>query len=415
MKRIVERCAGLDVHKDSITACVRVPGEDGERLQQTRSFATTTQGLLVLLDWLRSYRVTLVGMESTGVYWRPVFYLLEDHMECWLLNARHLRNVPGRKTDVMDAEWICQLVEHGLVRPSFVPPRDIRELRDLTRYREAQIEERTREIQRLDRVLQDAGIKLSSVASKVLSVSGRAMLEALVRGTHDPDVLAELAKGRLRRKLPALRQALEGRFTGHHALIVSQILAHVDFLDESIETLSGRVDEVIAPFAHKVELLDTIPGVDKRTAELLLAEIGPDMSPFPSHRHLASWAGICPGQNESAGKHKSGKTRKGSKWLRSGLTEAAKAARRSKGSYLSAQYHRIKGRRGSNKATIAVAHSILVSAYHILGRDVRYDDLGDDYFIRRQAEHAERYKNRLIRQLQPLGHKVTLEPLPDTP
>jgi transposase len=413
MRRLVERCAGLDIHKDSITACVRVPGEDGERLQETRTFATTTRGLLVLLDWLRSYGVTLVGMESTGVYWRPVFYLLEDHMECWLLNARHLRNVPGRKTDVRDAEWICQLVEHGLVRPSFVPPRETRELRDLTRYRKAQIEERTREIQRLDKVLQDAGIKLSSVASKVLSASGRAMLEALVRGTHDPELLAELAKGKLRRKLPALREALEGRFTAHHALIVGQIVAHVDFLDESIETLSGRIEEVIAPFAHKVELLDTIPGVDRRTAELLLAEIGADMSQFPSHRHLASWAGICPGQNESAGKHKSGKTRKGSKWLRSGLTEAAKAARRTRGSYLSAQYHRIKGRRGNNKATLAVAHSILVSAYHILSREVPFADLGEDYFHRRQAEHAERYKNRLVRQLQRLGHKVILEPLPE--
>jgi transposase len=235
MKRLYERCAGLDVHRDTVAACVHVPGHG-----EVRMFKTTTQGLLGLLDWLRSYDVALVGMESTGVYWRPVYYLLEDHMECWLLNAQHLRNVPGRKTDVRDAEWICSLVAHGLVRPSFVPPRPIRQLRDLTRYRKAKIEERTSEVQRLDKVLQDAGIKLSSVASKVLGASGRAMLDALVQGTHDPELLAELAKGRLRRKLPQLREALEGRFTGHHALLVSQMLAQIDFLDETIETLSGR-------------------------------------------------------------------------------------------------------------------------------------------------------------------------------
>jgi transposase len=294
-----------------------------------------------------------------------------------------------------------------------VPPREIRELRDLTRYRKAQIEERTREVQRLEKTLQDAGIKLSSVASKVLGVSGRLMLDALISGTHDPEVLAGLAKGKLRTKLPALKQALHGRFTGHHALIVSRQLAHIDFLDEAIAELSERVDEVIAPFAQKVALLDTIPGVDKRTAELLIAEIGADMSVFPTHRHLASWAGICPGQNESAGKKRSGKTRKGSKWLRAGLTEAAKAASRSKGTYLNAQYQRLRGRRGHQKATIAVAHSILVAAWHILSRDVEYADLGEDYFIRRQAEHAERYRNRLVRQLERLGHKVTLEPLPE--
>lgn len=413
MERLFERCAGLDIHKDTVVACVRVPGEDGARFQETRTFGTTTEQLLVLLDWLRGWGVMLVGMESTGIYWRPVYYLLEDHMECWLLNAQHLRNVPGRKTDVKDAEWICQLVEHGLVRASFVPPREIRELRDLTRYRKAQIEERTREVQRLEKTLQDAGIKLSSVASKVLGVSGRLMLDALISGTHDPEVLAELAKGQLRNKLPALREALQGRFTGHHALIVGRQLAHIDFLDEAIAELSVQVDEVIAPFAHKVALLDTIPGVDKRTAELLIAEIGADMSVFPTHRHLASWAGICPGQNESAGKKRSGKTRKGSKWLRAGLTEAAKAASRSKGTYLSAQYQRLRGRRGHQKATIATAHSILVAAWHILSREVEYADLGEDYFIRRQAEHAERYRNRLIRQLEKLGHKVNLEPLPE--
>jgi transposase len=334
-------------------------------------------------------------------------------MECWLLNAQHLRNVPGRKTDVKDAEWVCQLVEHGLVRASFVPPREIRELRDLVRYRKAQIEERTRETQRLEKTLQDAGIKLSSVASKVLGVSGRLMLDALISGTHDPELLAELAKGQLRKKLPALREALEGRFTAHHALIVGRQLAHIDFLDEAIAELSLRVDGVIAPFAEKVVLLDTIPGVDKRTAELLIAEIGADMSVFPTHRHLASWAGMCPGQNQSGGRQKPGKTRKGSKWLRAGLTESAKSASRSKGTYVSAQYQRLRGRRGHQKATIATGHSILVAAWHILTHNVPYHDLGEDYFIQRQAEHAERYRKRLITQLERLGHKVILEPLPD--
>jgi transposase len=413
MDRIIERCAALDIHKDSLTACVRVPDGGGGRRQETCGFATTTTGLLALADWLRSFAVTVVGMESTGVYWRAVYLLLEDEFECWLLNARHLRNVPGRKTDVQDAEWICRLVEHGLVRPSFVPPRPLRELRDLTRYRKAKIQERTREVQRLEKVLQDAGIKLSSVASKVLGVSGRAMLDALVSGTHDPAVLAELAKGALRRKLPALREALQGRFTGHHALLVSQMLAQIDFLDETVAILSERIEELTAPFSRELELLDTIPGVDRRTAEMLIAEIGPDMSRFPGPGHLASWAGLCPGQHESAGRQRTGKTRKGSKWLRGALTESAKAVVRTKGTYLSARYHRIKSRRGHAKATIATAHKILTAAYHVLDRGVPYHELGEDFFHRRDAHNAERYRRRLVRQLERLGHKVTLEPLPE--
>jgi transposase len=413
MEMLIERAAALDIHKDSLVACVRVPGEGGRRRQEKRRFATTTRGLLVLRDWLRSYGVTVVGMESTGCYWKPVYYLLEDEFECWLLNAQHLRNVPGRKTDMADAEWICQLVEHGLVRPSFVPPRPIRELRDLTRYRKAQIEERTREAQRLEKVLQDAGIKLSSVASDVLGASGRAMLEALVRGTHDPELLAALAKGKLRQKLPALREALAGRFGAHHALLVGQVLAHIDFLDETIAVLSAQIEKTIAPFADRVALLDTIPGVDRRTAEVLLAEIGPDMSVFPSHRHLASWAGLCPGNNESGGKRRSGRTRKGSKWLHAALTQSAKAASRSKGTYLSGQYARLKGRRGQAKATVATAHSILVSAYYMLERGVPYQELTDLYFQQREQQHVDRYRRRLVRQLERLGHTVTLEPLPE--
>jgi transposase len=410
--RLIERCAGLDVHKDSIVACVRTPGEGSERRQETRTFSTTTRGLLQLHDWLASFGVTLVGMESTGVYWKAPYYLLEGDFACWLLNAHHLKAVPGRKTDMKDAEWICQLLEHGLVRPSFVPPREIRELRDLTRYRKAQIQERTREVQRLDKVLQDAGIKLSSVASEVLGVSGRAMLDALVAGTHDPEVLAELAKGALRKKLPQLREALEGRFRSHHALIVGELLAHVDYLDEAITRLSTEIETRVAPFSEQVALLDTIVGVNQRAAEVILAEIGADMTRFPSHRHLASWAGRCPGNDESAGKHRSGKTRKGSKWLGATLNECATSASRSKGTYFASQYARVKGRRGHQKAIGAVAHSILVIAYHVLSRRQSYTDLGPDYLLLR--ERSDAYKNRLVRQLERLGHKVTLEPLAQT-
>ena len=409
LERLIERCAGLDVHKASVTACVRIPGDADARVAHTQTFATTTRGLIGLHDWLASFNITVVGMESTSVFWKPVYYMLEDDFECWLLNARHLHNVPGRKTDVADAAWICQMVEHGLVRPSFVPPPPIRDLRNLTRYRKAQIQERTREGQRLEKVLQDAGVKLSSVASKVLGVSGRAMLEALVSGTHDPEVLADLARGVLRRKIPALQEALEGRFRAHHALMVSQMLAHIDYLDEAVETLSAEIERLIAPFSEKVQLLCTIPGVDRRSAEMILAEIGPDMQRFRTHRHLASWAAICPGNNESAGKHQSGRTRNGSKWLRSGLVQCAKAAARSKGTYLASQYARLKGRRGHGKATVAVAHSILVACYYILLRNQPYTDLGPDYLLTRDSTDA--HKARLVRQLERMGHKVTLEPV----
>lgn len=408
MDVLVERCAGLDVHKDTVMACVRIPGAGGSRSQETKQFGTATNELLGLRDWLIACGVSLVGMESTGVYWKPVFYVLEEELECWVLNARHLRNVPGRKTDVKDAEWICQLVEHGLVRPSFVPPKPIRELRNLTRYRKAQIEERNREAQRLDKILQDAGVKLSSVASDILGKSGRDMLQALVQGTRDPQILAELARGRLREKIPALQQALEGRFTHHHALLVSSVLSKLDFLEEVIGEISAEIDRVIAPFEAAVELLDTITGVDRRTAEGLIAEIGVDMSRFGSSQHLASWAAMCPGNHESAGKQRSGKARKGSKWLGTYLSEAAKAAGRSKGTYLGAQYQRLRARRGASIATKAVGHSILVAAYHILDRQVPYEDLGADWFVKRRPEVQTR---KLIKQLNDLGYRVTLDPI----
>jgi transposase len=410
VETVVRRCAGLDVHKASVVACIRVIDENGELLSLTQSFGTTTSDLLKLNDWLASYEITLVGMESTGVYWKPIYTLLEAEFECWLLNAQHLRNVPGRKTDVADAGWIAQLVAHGLVRPSFIPPKEIRELRELTRYRKTVIQERSREAQRLHKTLEGAGIKLSSVASNVLGVSGRAMLQGLIAGTHDPDVLAELARGQLRKKIPALRKALLGWFSPTHRILAAEILAHLEFLDESIERLSTDIATMIAPFARAIDHLDTIPGVNRRTAEVIVSEIGGDMSRFSSAGHLASWAGMCPGNNESAGKRFSGKTRKGSKWLRTALVEAAQAAARTKGTYLAAQYARIKGRHGHSKAIVAVAHSILVIAYHIMQRDQPYRELGGDYFIERQQKDA--YQRRLVKQLKRMGYDVTLEAKP---
>lgn len=404
MDVVVERCAGLDVHKDTVVACVRTPGPDGRREVVTRTFATMTADLLGLRDWLVAMGVTLVGMESTGVYWRAPFYVIEDAMECWVLNARHMRNVPGRKTDVADAEWICQLVEHGLVRPSFVPPPPIRELRAVTRYRKAQIDERSREAQRLDKVLQDAGIKLSSVATDILGKSGRDMLAALVGGTRDPEVLAELARGRLRSKIPALTRALQGRFGPTHALVVGEILAHLDYLDEAIGRLTGRVEELIAPFGRQAELLVTIPGVDHRLAEALIAEIGVDMGRFASSAHLASWAGMCPGQHESAGKSRSGRARHGNIWLQRHLAVAAMAAARTKGSYFAAQYARLVRTRGKAKARKAVGHSLLVVAWHMLADDVAYNELGDDWFERRNS--PERRARRHLADLHSLGWAV---------
>ncbi|MFN2318663.1 MAG: IS110 family transposase [Dermatophilaceae bacterium] len=407
VETLVERCAGLDVDKDTVVACVRVTtGTDVETHLAT--FGTMTSELLALRDWLSGWGVTLVGMESTGVYWKPVYYVLEDAIGCWLLNARHLRNVPGRKTDMADAAWIAQLVANGLVNPSFVPPKEIRELRTLTRYRKAQIEERSRQAQRLDKILQDAGIKLSSVATDILGVSGRAMLTALVAGTSDPEVLSQLAKGPLRVKIPMLQEALRGRFSAHHALIVAEVLAKLDDLEEAIARLTDAIDEAIAPFGHERDLLATTPGIDKRTAEGIIAEIGADMTVFGDAAHLASWAGRCPGQYESAGKSKSGKTRKGNKWLRTYLHDAATSAVRTKGTYFGSQYVRIKGRRGHAKALGAVQHSVLVSAFHMLDRDEPFHDLGADYFIKRHD--PQRRARRLLKELNTLGYTVTAQP-----
>jgi transposase len=349
-----------------------------------------------------------VAMEGTGVYWKPVYHALEGGFELLLVNAAHVKQVPGRKTDTKDAAWLCQLLECGLLRASFVPPRPIRELRDLTRYRKTLIADRAAEANRLHKVLEDAGVKLSSVASNVLGVSGRLMLEALCQGSNDPVGLAELARGRLRSKLPALQRALENRFRDHHAFLVAQILAHLDYLDEAIAACSARIEEQIAPFASALRLLESIPGVGRRNAEVIVAEIGVDMSVFPSSRHLASWAKLAPGNNESAGKRKSGSTGKGSPWLRSALVESALAGTRTRG-YLRAKYWRIRQRRGHQRAVVAVAHAILEISYQMLTTGELYRELGDDFFERRDNERA---KHRHLRALERLGYRVTIAAVP---
>ena len=406
MDVIVERVSALDVHKAQVMACVRVPDGEGGRRQEVHEFRTTVRGLLVLRDWLKAHKVTQVTMEATGVYWKPVWHILEDDFELILVNARHVKQVPGRKTDVKDAEWLCRLAEAGLLRGSFVPPKPIRELRQLSRYRKAQISERQREANRLHKALEDTGIKLDCVATDILGVSGRAMLDALVGGTTDPEVLAELARGRMRKKVPALREALEGRFDKLHALLIGAILAHLDFLDEQIEALSEAIGEQVAPFESAVELLLTIPGIQRRTAENVIAEIGIDMAIFPTAGHLASWAGQCPGNDQSAGKRRSGRSRKGSKWLNQALKEAAMGAIRTNDSYLQALYRRKKAQGGHNKALGAVKHSIICAIWHMLSTGEVYNDLSPDHFARR---NPARQTKRLVTQLERLGHTVTLQ------
>jgi transposase len=347
-------------------------------------------------------------MEATGVYWKPVYNILEGQMELLVVNAQHIKAVPGRKTDVKDAEWIVELLQHGLLKASFIPPQSQRDLRDLTRYRTTLVRERARMVNRLQKVLEDANLKLAGVATDVMGVSGRAMLEALLAGQTDTEQLAELAKGRLRKKIPQLKEALTGRVREHHRFLLSEQLSHIDYLDEAIERLAAEIGERLRPFEEEIRLLDTIPGINRQTAEELIAEIGADMSRFPDGHHLASWAGMCPGHNESGGKRKSGKTRKGNCWLRSTLVEAAHGAAHTKDTYLASQYHRLVGRRGKKRALVAVGHSLLIISHYVLKRRQAYYDLGSNYF---EELHRQRMERNLVKRLENLGYKVTLEAL----
>jgi transposase len=373
----------------------------------TETFGTMTPDLIALREWLQAFGVTHVALESTGVYWKPVYYVLEDAFELLLINMQELKRVPGRKTDVKDSEWLAQLLECGLLRSSFVPPPPIRELRDITRYRVQQTRDRSQEVNRLQKVLEDAGVKVTSVLSDVMGASGRAMVEALVAGTTDPQVLADLARGKLRQKLPALQRALVGRFRPVHAFLLEQILAKIDYLDEALERLTAEIDRRVAPFAPMLTALDTIPGINRIGAISLLAETGGDMQHFPSAAHLCSWAGMCPGHDESAGKRRTGKTRKANRYLRTTLVQAGVAASHKKDSALQALYARVKGRRGHKKAVVAVGHQILEIAYYVMRDGVTYHELGPDYFQRRDRERTAR---RHVKQLEALGYIVTVQP-----
>jgi len=406
MTPIVERGAGLDIHQATIVATVRQPDGHGGRTVTTQTFGTMTVDLMTLRDWLQACGVTHVAMESTGAYWKPIYYLLEDGFTVILVNMQHLKIVPGRKTDVSDSAWLAQCLEWGLLKASLIPPPAIRDLRDLTRYRKKQIEDRTQEVNRLHKVLEDAGLKLSTVLTDVLGASGRAMLAALVGGTTDPAVLADLARGRLRQKLPALRAALHGHYRAHHAFLLSQILAKVDFLEEAIAHVTDEIDRQVRPFEPVLMRLTTVPGIARRTAITIVAETGGDMTRFPTAGHLCSWAAMCPGQNESAGKRRSGKTRAGNRYLRGALIEAGWACTRAKGTALQARYLRIKRHRGHKKAVVAVGHQLLEIAYYIMRDGVDYRELGAEYYARRDRERATQ---RHLRQLEALGYRVTLE------
>jgi transposase len=407
---VIHSCvAGLDVHKQTVVACVRRIGEGGRVWKEVRTFDTATRHLQALRSWLKTEGVTHVAMESTGVFWKPVYNCLEEHFEQVLLvNARDIKQVPGRKTDVKDCEWIAQLLQFGLLRGSFVPPREQRELRDLTRHRTTLVQEHNRVVNRLHKVLQDANIKLSSVATDILGVSGRQIIEAIERGEHDPVVLADLARRRLREKIPELRVALEAEVREHHRFLIRMLLDQLDFLSERIDRLSDRIQEVSRPpIKAAVARLTTIKGVGQRVAETIAAELGISMTPFPSHKHCASWAGVCPGNNQSAGKRKSGRTSPGNRWLRRALAEAAWAASRSRGTYLAAQFRRIAARRGKKRAIVAVSHTLLVAVYHMLSDQVSYIDLGGDHFDRLQPERLTNYH---VSKLRGLGYDVTLTP-----
>ena len=418
MDRVLERPAALDVHKVQVTACVRTPGEGGRRRQEVREFKTTVRGLLGLRDWLAGLGVTTVAMEATGVYWKPVWAILEDEFELLLCNAAHVKNVPGRKTDVGDSVWLCQLLEFGLLKASFVPPKAVRELRELTRRRRTLVRERAQEANRLHKTLEDTGIKLDCVASDILGVSGRSMLDALIAGQRDPQVLADLAKGRLRAKTADLQEAMEGcRFSAQHALLIGGILRHIDFLDAEITALGDAIEAHMAadrqredsehPFELAVQIACSLDGIQARTAQMLIGEFGTDMSRFPSDAHFASWAAQCPGNHQSAGKRRSGRSRKGPKWLDGALHDAAMGAIRVKDGHFARKYRRIKARSGHKVAIGAIKHAIVIALYHMLRNGEMYRPPTPHPDAERKQR--ERTTKRLIAQLERLGHSVTLQ------
>lgn len=407
MEIVYQRCAGLDVHKRTVVACANLLDADGKLAKQRCTFGTMTTDLIALRDWLKAHGVTHVAMESTGVFWKPIYNLLEGHLEVMVVNAQHIKAVPGRKTDMKDAEWIADLLQIGLLRPSFIPPAWQRALRDLTRSRTSLIEERTRTIARLQKGLEDANIKLASVASDLMGKSAQQMLHALVQGSLTPEQMAQFARGRMRSKREQLTQALTGYLQPHHRFMIAEHLTHLKALEQAITRLSEEIAEQLRPYELVLVRLETIPGIKRRLAEVILAEIGPDMSRFPTAEHLASWAGMCPGNHQSAGKRLSGKTRKGSQWLRTALVEAAHAASHCKDCYLSAHYHRIAARRGKKRAAVALGHSLLIIIYHVIAEEKEYQELGGTYFDKLDQQGTQQ---RLVRQLKKLGFEVTLTP-----
>lgn len=432
MEAIIECCAGLDVHKKTVTACILVIGKEGKVEKSVKTFRTMTRDLLSLSDWLAEKKVTHIAMESTGVLWKPIYNILEDRFEVLLCNAKHIKQVPGRKTDVKDSEWIAQLLQHGLLSGSFIPPRPMRNLRDMTRHRAQLTSEKTREVNRIHKILEDANIKLAVAASDIMGKSGRDMIQALIAGNEQPEQMAELARGRMKNNIPELREALFGRVTAHHRYMLKTHFDHVLYLETVIEKLTERIEQLVSsqalnefygpqsidnqadgshqeknplPFEIAVKLLDEVPGIDILSAQDILAEIGTDMSQFPTYKNFTSWARISPGNHESAGKRKSGKTEKGNRWLKRTLSQVAWAASHTKETYLAAQYRRLAKRRGKKRAIIAVSHSILIIIYHMLKYHQHFIELGGDFFDRLDPERITRYH---VKRLESFGFTVTL-------
>jgi transposase len=401
MQVIYERCAAIDVHKKTAVTTVMITQADGSVQEHVQTFSTMTADLLALDDWLRTHQVEVIAIESTGVYWRPVFNLLEEGRTIVLVNAQHMKAVPGRKTDVKDSQWLADLLRHGLLKASFIPPKPVRELRDLLRYRKTLVQERAQEVNRLQKVLETANVKLAAVATDVLGKSGRSMLDALLGGQDDPELLAELARGRLRAKLPDLRKALDGRVQPHHRVLLTRILAHVDFLEESLAQLQTEIEAYLTPFEEAMVLIQGIVGIGETAAASIIAEIGTDMSRFASDKHIASWAGVCPGNKQSGGKRLSGHTTKGNPYLRAILCEVAWAIAHTKDNYLSAFYHRMARRHGKQKAILALAHKVLVIIYHLLRTKKPYTDLGANYFDKQDTARVQRHH---IHRLEQLGY-----------